>query len=293
MTHTDYTLATHPFHLALRLEEQRLRLTQFGLSTHPWLHPAHTSRLFAVVVNGRRYEAANLDFIDLTTHHPAPGVTRHTLRFKSRLFTLEQHIQLYDDLALVETWPVITALKPCRLSRLDAFSLDLQADDLQLHYYSSAWGAEFEPHSRPCDQRITLQTRRGRASNGMHPWFELVSAQGQVLAGSVAWSGNWVLRFQPVAGGILRLSGGVHNWAFEKTLQPGERLESPPGILALGEEPMKPPASLPKRAGATGTRATPSRSNCRWSGTTGGATKTLISMRKFSPATCRRPGNWA
>ncbi len=55
----------------------------------------------------------------------------------------------------------------------------------------------------------------------MHPWFALTHAGGSVLSGSVAWSGNWVFRFDPIEGGGFRLSGGLHDWEFAKDLARG------------------------------------------------------------------------
>jgi alpha-galactosidase len=53
-----------------------------------------------------------------------------------------------------------------------------------------------------------------------------------ILAGAVAWSGNWVIRLSPHEGG-LRLSGGLHDWQFAVDLAPGGTLAAPPFVVAL------------------------------------------------------------
>ncbi len=56
-----------------------------------------------------------------------------------------------------------------------------------------------------------------------------------MLSGSLAWSGNWTFRFEPLPDGGYSLSGGLHDWEFAKDLLPGQTMETPHAILVLGD----------------------------------------------------------
>jgi alpha-galactosidase len=231
-------LSTGDMTLTLQTTGKRLQLVSWSDPFHAWLHPANTSRLFAAYINRRCYDTSNLTYLGLQRLPAASGVAHFRLRFAARHFELDQHILVYERYSLLETWPVIRNIgnQGIRIHRLDAFSFDLKDSGLPLSYYTSGWGQEFEPHILPVTRPVTLQTRLGRSSNGQHPWFALQAPSGRILAGSIAWSGNWIFRFQPLASGGLRLSGGIHSWRFEKLIHPGESLQSPPCILTLGAD---------------------------------------------------------
>ncbi len=53
--------------------------------------------------------------------------------------------------------------------------------------------------------------------------------------GAAAWSGNWIFRFEPQDGG-WRISGGLSDWEFAKTLAPGESMETAHVMLAQGAD---------------------------------------------------------
>ena len=149
---------------------------------------------------------------------------------------IEQHLMVYAGEALIELWPVIrnTGAAPQPIERVDTVALSLAAPQAELLAYTATWGAEFEPQRHTLDQPVVLEARSGRSSHGHHPWFALFAQGQQVLTGAVAWSGNWVMRFEPLPGGCA-LTGGLHDWEFGKTLAPGDTLTGAPVVLALGD----------------------------------------------------------
>jgi alpha-galactosidase len=66
----------------------------------------------------------------------------------------------------------------------------------------------------------------------MHPFFVLACNE-ELLAGSIAWSGNWVLRFAPDRRWCC-VSGGLSDWQFSVDLSPCDEIGAPPAVLALG-----------------------------------------------------------
>jgi alpha-galactosidase len=135
----------------------------------------------------------------------------------------------YDDCDVKEQWVNLrnTGKTGLEITRIDSLKKILPADRYTLMYYTSSWGKEFELVSVPLEGTKILEVKSGRSSNGMHPWFALVGSSGSILTCAIAWSGNWIARFEPLAGGRYHLTAGLNNWQFHKTLEPGESLESP------------------------------------------------------------------
>lgn len=230
-------LSNNRVNFLLREEDARLRVDRLAAGGFSWLHPAVESGLFAVNINGSRLEAADFRFDAAHEDRSAVGVRHVILSFHGPEITVDLHLKVYDDSALIEQWPVIHNLgeNPVQIKRIDSFVLNIPEGAEDLFYYTGNWGSEFEPHHSALTGEIILESRSGRSSKGNHPWFALTHLGGQVLSGSVAWSGNWVFRFEPLPETGYRLSGGLHDWQFSKTLQPGEEMEGAPVVLVFGE----------------------------------------------------------
>jgi alpha-galactosidase len=233
----EFSLSNESLDFSLLSQGGRLRLDRFGLAGKPPSTALPSSELYSVIVNGERFTPLSMQFSGGEFHSSGKGITHFSAHFNGPGFEVVQHIQVYAGAALVETWPVVhnTGPKSCKVSRVDSFSIDLPATEYELLSFTSDWGQEFQPVQRALTGRTFLETRLGRSSKGVHPWFALSGQTGVVLSGSVAWSGNWKLRFEPLEGGGWRLSGGLNEWEFEKDLAPASIIEFPHCILALGE----------------------------------------------------------
>lgn len=236
MSNIELNLSTDRLELLLHAADRQLRLEKLAASNKSWLLPSANARLFNVTVDGKDWNAGNMTFERAETVEAEPGVRHVILSFSGPVISVDQHVKVYDETALIETWPMIrcTAGAPCTVERIDSLSLDLAGVGGELFSFTGNWGSEYEPHTTPLQSEpVILESRSGRSSKGNHPWFALFHGTGAVLSGAVAWSGNWVLRFEPLEGGI-RLSGGLHDWEFYKTLQPGEEMAAPAVVLVLG-----------------------------------------------------------
>ncbi len=231
-------LSTSRLGCVLRVEDGRLRMDCLNGGGRAWLHPRAASPLFNVTVDGTGYDARSLDLVEHHQDRDRRGVRKCVFRFQNSLLVIEQYIHVYEDEALLEAWVVVTnrADQPQQVKRIDALALNLAPAAADLLSFTGNWGSEFEPQQRRLDGEIILESRSGRSSKGNHPWFALTAEQGVVLSGAVAWSGNWVVRFQPLLEGGVCLSGGMHDWEFSKTLQPGESVEGAPFVLVIGED---------------------------------------------------------
>lgn len=148
------------------------------------------------------------------------------------------HVTVYDGASLFETWQTVrnVGAAPVDITRLDSLVVDLAPAEYEMLSFTSGWGAEFEGVRTPVrgDEDLRLETRRGRSSHDRHPWFALFRSDGAILSGSVAWSGNWVFRFEGRDDGVIRLSGGLNDWEFAHTLAPGAVIDSVPVVITLG-----------------------------------------------------------
>lgn len=243
MNNETIDLSTSKLSFCLQPEDQRLILKRFCWHAEhlqpclSWLHEDCPSGLFAVYVNGIRYGALDMSFTGVHERHFEPGFRQTVLSFQGSGFEVNYLVNGYEDTALIEMWLELrnSGTHPFRVERLDSFSINLPSDEYQLLSFTGDWGSEFEPQQIDLTDRVILESRAGRSSKGSHPWFALIRGGQQFLSGSVAWSGNWIFRFEPLEAQGYQISGGLHEWNFYKMLLPGEALESPPVVLVLGD----------------------------------------------------------
>ena len=210
------TLSTPLLSLALRVDGARLQVLRCDAGDRAWLHPQNAPGLFAVYADGQRFDALTMAAENITAISPGPGIHENVIRFSAGGLQVDHHIRMYDDTALIEMWPRLhnRGDAPLHITRLDACVWSVPAGPYDLLHYDSDWGQEFALVRETLLDARQLETRFGRSSKGQHPWCALERSGGGVLAGAVAWSGNWVLRFDPLEGGGVEITGGLSDWEF-------------------------------------------------------------------------------
>ncbi|GEM_PF-426091 len=140
---------------------------------------------------------------------------------------VESCYRFYRDTGVLEQWSTIrnTGDAPLEIGRFDTFCKRIPAGHYTLHSFTSGWGAEFSPVAEPLRGTKILEGIQGRSSGNTHPWMMLQRDQGGQLCSSIAWSGNWIYRFEPQADGTYLITGGINPWSFSKQLAPGQQLE--------------------------------------------------------------------
>jgi alpha-galactosidase len=88
--------------------------------------------------------------------------------------------------------------RPVRLYALDV-GFPLDADPLDLHYFTSDWGSEFFPQRQRFEGSFEFASVAGRSSKGFIPWAGL-AALDRGLAVALAWSGCWTCRIDREGG---------------------------------------------------------------------------------------------
>lgn len=239
MTPTTLDLSTGDLRLVFRVEQARLLLEEFSAGGMDWRLPGVQVDLFRLTAGEQPYSAANMDCSGARRLPEDDGVIHAVLEFHAPGLVVEQHIKLYPDSRVLELWPVINNRSDAvlRVEAVDSLALALNGVDGEVLYYSGDWGSEFEPHTaRLADGALRIESRSGRSSKGNHPWLALTSAGAGVLSAAVAWSGNWVLRVEPLPEGGRAVSGGLNDWQFWKDLPPGAAMEGAPVVLAFGAD---------------------------------------------------------
>lgn len=221
-----------------------LRSIRFGLPGRvAWSDPGARDPVFTVRVDGEMIDgssaALTVQRVETSTLEDGSRHVTIQIRHGPTGMEIRYHVVAYAETALSERWLTVrnAGTSPLRIDRLDSVSFDLAANRYELISFTSAWGLEFEEVRQPLNGDTVLETRKGRSSHGRHPWFALVRSDGDTLSGSAMWSGNWVFRFETRPDGGYRVSGGLHDWAFAKTLQPGECVEGAHVALVLGSDP--------------------------------------------------------
>jgi alpha-galactosidase len=241
MDTSTLNFSTHQLELGFRAEAQRLQFERLAAHDASWLHPSASSALFAVTVDGQRWDASNLHFERWQEEHADSGIQHKTLFFHGPGLRVDQHIKLYEDSTVAELWQTIhnQGDASVRIERVDSLALTIPVAEMELLSFTGRWGSEFEPQRNTLNKEIilhtSLQSRSGRSSKGNHPWFALSRKDGPVLSAAVAWSGNWIFRFEPLGRDGYQISGGLNDWEFYKDLAPGESMESAPVVLVLGD----------------------------------------------------------
>jgi alpha-galactosidase len=135
---------------------------------------------------------------------------------------------IYPEHKIVEKWIEIENIAKCDvvISRMDSMHGIMPEDTYVIKYFLSDWGKEYTPVDELLEENKTLQVTSGRSSMGMHPWYALMGKSGRILTCAVAWSGNWIARFEKQPNNCYSITSGINNWCFEKTLKCGQTVEA-------------------------------------------------------------------
>lgn len=176
------------------------------------------------------------------------GITSTILHLKDYVTALE--VDLVYDAHLAEN--VITmhsvirnnGKKPVKLRNYASASLNLVADDYLLTHFYGGWATEMQMDRTPLTHDIkVIETRRGtQATQGNNPSFLLTlgktfsETDGEVVAGALAWSGNFRISFEIDQSDRLNIVSGINPYASAYPLKAGESFTTPEMIYTWSRE---------------------------------------------------------
>ena len=128
------------------------------------------------------------------------------------------------------------------LQKVMSLSIDLPDTDYEWLELTGAWARERHVERRALATGITaIGSRRGHSSGQYNPFVALVrpettEMQGEVLAVSLVYSGNFEMLAEVDNHGVTRLQAGIHSTDFDWILATGETFQTPEAVLVWSDE---------------------------------------------------------
>lgn len=198
-----------------------------------WGEPA----LHAIHADG--HMSTQLKYVNHTTETIDSNVsqTRITLKDPNYPFYTDLIYKLYKNENIIEQWTEIYHEEngAVVVKNAASSSLTLQGRDYWLTQFTGDWMNEFNVDEYPLTTGSkVIENRWGiTSSNGRQPHFMVTlngkpsETSGEVIAGTLAWSGNYQMKFERTTYGYLTVSAGMNPWAADYTLPAGKRYITP------------------------------------------------------------------
>ena len=153
------------------------------------------------------------------------------------------HYVAYEKENVIKAWSTIThrEKRAVKLWRYASTMLYLKANDFYLTSFHSDWAREGQPFSEKLNPgKKVIDTKLGsRAAEMTEPFFQLgigeeaMEDMGQVMLGTVGWTGNFQFTFEIDNVGALRIIPAINPYASEYSLKAGEVFTTPEFVFTL------------------------------------------------------------
>lgn len=153
------------------------------------------------------------------------------------------HYVAYPQQNVIKTWSEIShsEKKPVTLSNYASSMLYFDAPEYYLTEFSSDWAKEAQMSSQQLQfGKKVIDTKLGsRAAMHTHPFFEVgingpvKEDSGEVLMGTLGWTGNFRFTFEVDNVGNLRVLSGINPYASNYVLKSNEVFTTPEFIFTL------------------------------------------------------------
>lgn len=195
----------------------------------PAIHVVHNDFNSSLLLKYQKHE----------TQQTADGATETivTLQDDKYPVTVKLHYVAYPKENIIKTFSEIShqEKKPVELQKYASSMLHFNNAHYYLTEYSCDWAEEVRPSTQPLYfGKKVIDTKLGsRADMFVSPFFQLAFGQeasetaGEVLLGTLGWTGNFQFTFEVNQLGGLRLIAGINPYASEYTLNPNEVFRTP------------------------------------------------------------------
>ena len=176
-----------------------------------------------------------------------PGGTETDIVLKDDKYplTVTLHYAAYLRENIIKAWTEIShqEKRPIRLDSYASAMLYFEQSDYYLTQFNGDWANEANLHSQQLEfGKKIVDTKLGtRACMYAQPFFELglgckvSESQGQVLMGTLGWTGNFRFTFEVDNAGNLRVLPGINPTASDYQLKAGEVFRTPEFIFTLSQ----------------------------------------------------------
>ena len=188
-----------------------------------------------------------LTFVSSEVKRIDDNATETLIHLKDEQYPLQVtlHYVAYNRENVIKTWTEIRhqEKKPVYLDHYASSVIYFESPKYYLNEFSGDWAKEMQMSSQELRPGIKiLETKLGtRAAMYMYPFFELglnqpVSEnQGEVVLGTIAWTGNYRFTFEVDKVKNLRVISGINPYASRYELQPDEVFITPAFIFSRSD----------------------------------------------------------
>ncbi|MVM35828.1 alpha-galactosidase [Spirosoma sp. HMF4905] len=181
----------------------------------------------------------DLKYVRHETQSLADGVilTKIYLKDPQYPFEVMLYYKAYQKEDVIEQWSSIrhTEKKPITLQKYASANLYIPAQNYYLTHFHGDWANEMNPSEVLLTEGIkVLDSKLGTRADLFQPPSFLVALnqpaeedQGEVIAGTLSWSGNYQLAFEVDPLHNLRILPGINPYASAYTLAPGTDFTTP------------------------------------------------------------------
>ena len=176
------------------------------------------------------------------------GVTTTTIHLTDYITKLEVDLvyeaHLAEDVILMHSIIRNGGKKAVQLRSFASASMNIDADKYLLTHFYGGWATEMQRDQTLLTHDVkVLESRRGtQATQAGNPSFVLSldgsysETSGPVVAGALAWSGNYRISFEKDQSERLNVVGGINPFASEYPLKAGDSFTTPQMIYTFSAE---------------------------------------------------------
>jgi alpha-galactosidase len=174
------------------------------------------------------------------------GYTRILLKDPAYPVEVTLHYKAYLQEDVIESWTSFkhTEKKPVMLSHYASSMLHFTADKYWLTQFHGDWAREMNPAEEQLKNGIkSIESKLGVRTNFYQTQVFFLSVdkpstedEGELIAGTLAWTGNFKFSFEVDQRNALRVISGINPFASEYQLQPGEVFTTPAFVFTYSSK---------------------------------------------------------
>lgn len=185
-----------------------------------------------------------LKYVSFQTVKKDDNITTTDITLKDPVYPVNVilHFETYFKEDVIKAWTEVkhNEKHPVQLTSYASAMFHFNAPRYQLTQFHGDWAKEATMVEEPLTKGTkTLDSKLGVRSNMYQsPMFLLAigkaanETSGEVLAGTLAWTGNFKFGFEVDEKNALHMSAGINPYASEYTLKPGEIFTTPAFIFS-------------------------------------------------------------
>lgn len=176
------------------------------------------------------------------------NVTETIIRMKDDVYpvTVDLHYTTFAKENVIKAWSEIShnEKKPVIISKYASNMIYFESPRYILTEFSGDWGKEAQMSTQELKfGKKLIDTKLGsRAAMQAHPFFQMGlgdaprETEGDVVMGTIGWTGNFQFLFEVDNVGNLRILSGINPYASAYELKPNEVFRTPEFIFTLSHE---------------------------------------------------------